>query len=60
MKTDCDQLITSKEQTGLIYSPNYFRPTPADATCKYVFEGLNDDYNFASIVVNNIAAALPL
>ena len=50
MVEDCDQRIISlPEPTGMIYSPNYFRTQPINATCKYIFEGLNDKFNFESI-----------
>lgn len=50
--SDCDQRITSTKSTGLIYSPNYFRANSINASCKYIFEGLNDNYNLESIKLN--------
>ena len=49
---DCDQTIQSTESTGMIYSPNFFRSYPINASCKYIFEGVNDNFNFESIKLN--------
>ncbi len=50
--SDCDQRITSIHETGVIYSPNYFGPYSINATCKYMFEGLNDRFNLELIKIN--------
>ena len=49
---DCDQHINSAISTGMIYSPNYFRSSPINASCKYIFEGLDDHFNFESVKLN--------
>ena len=49
---DCDQVITSAQSTGMIYSPTFFQSNTINASCKYIFEGLNDNYNFEIIKLN--------
>lgn len=49
---DCDQRITSQTPTGFIYSPNFLKTFTINASCKYIFEGVNDNYNSESIKLN--------
>jgi hypothetical protein len=49
---DCDQRITSVVPTGYIYSPNFLKTFIINATCKYIFQGINDNYNSESIKLN--------
>ncbi|CAF0709121.1 unnamed protein product [Brachionus calyciflorus] len=50
--TNCDQKIKSSQPNGIIYSPNFYRIHPINASCKYIFEGLDDSHNLESVKLN--------